>query len=202
MYLRPAFVETDLDRIAGLIRANPFGLLVTQGPEGMDASHIPFVVTRDGDALVLTGHLAKPNAQCARFDGGEALAIFSGPHAYISPSWYKTQPSVPTWDYCAVHVHGMLEPVDEPTDMLDQLAAGDPGQFDVRALPERYREAMFAGIRAFRLTSARIEAQWKMSQNRSIEDRHGVIAGLRSQGLADVAAAIAATLPEGVSAEA
>ena len=196
MYLRPAFVETDLDRIEGLIRANPFGLLVTQGADGMDASHLPFTVSRVGDDLVLLGHLAKPNAQCAQFEGGEALAIFSGPHGYISPSWYKLQPSVPTWDYCAVHVHGLLEPLEDHIDMLHELAAGDPGNFDVHALPEAYREAMFKGIRAFRLKSTRIEAQWKMSQNRSVEDRQGVIAGLREQGLHDVAAEIEATLPK------
>ncbi len=195
MYLRPAFVETDLERIEGLIRAHPFGLLVTTGPDGMDASHIPFAVEREGDHLVLTGHLAKPNAQCAQFEGGTALAIFSGPHAYISPSWYKAQPSVPTWDYAAVHIHGTLEPMLEHTAMLDQLAAGDPGHFDVRDLTERYRDAMFAGIRSFRLPAARIEAQWKMSQNRSVEDRQGVIAGLRAQGMDDVARIVEATLP-------
>lgn len=196
MYLRPAFIETDLDRIEGLIRANPFGVLVTQGPEGMDASHIPFTVARDGDTLVLSGHLAKPNAQCAHFAGGQALAIFSGPHAYIAPSWYKTQPAVPTWDFAAVHVHGTLEPVEDPVAMLDELATHDPGGFDLRTLPDRFREAMFAGIRSFRLPAARIEAQWKMSQNRSIEDRLGVIAGLRAQGMHDVAAEVEATLPE------
>ncbi len=195
MYLRPAFVETDLDRIEGLIRANPFGVFVTYGPDGMNASHIPFAVERSGDTIVVIGHLAAPNAQCAQFDGGEALAIFSGPHAYIAPSWYKTQPAVPTWDFSAVHIHGKLEPVTDHMEMLDQLAAEDPGGFDVRDLPGKFREAMFNGIRSFRLVATRIEAQWKMSQNRSIDDRLGVIAGLRSQGLHDVAREVEATLP-------
>jgi transcriptional regulator len=181
MYLRPAFVETDLDRIEGLIRAHPFGVLVTRGADGMEASHIPFAVERNGGDLVLIGHLATPNAQCAQFDGGEALAIFSGPHAYISPSWYKTQPSVPTWDFSAVHIHGTLQPVMDHMAMLDQLAAEDPGVFNA--------------IRSFRLPAARIEAQWKMSQNRSIDDRKGVIAGLRAQGFEDVAREVEATLP-------
>jgi len=195
MYLRPAFVETDLDRIEGLIRANPFGLLITNGPDGMNASHIPFAVERNGDELVVIGHLATPNAQCAQFDGGEALAIFSGPHAYISPSWYKTQPSVPTWDFSAVHIHGTLEPVMDHMAMLDQLAAEDPGGFDVRDLPGKYQQMMFAGIRSFRLPAVRIEAQWKMSQNRSIEDRKSVIDALREAGNDAVAREIEATLP-------
>ena len=120
MYLRPAFVETDLNRIEALIRANSFGLLVTQGTVGMDASHLPLVVERDGDTLVITGHLAKANAQCAQLDGGEGLIIFSGPHAYIAPSWYKTQPAVPTWDYSAVHLHGILELTPDPMPMLTE----------------------------------------------------------------------------------
>ncbi len=86
MYLRPAFVETDLDRIEALIRANNFGLLVTRTETGMDASHLPIAVWREGDSLLLRGHLAAANPQCAAFAGGEALLIFSGPHAYISPS--------------------------------------------------------------------------------------------------------------------
>ena len=195
MYLRPAFVETDLARIEALIRAHPFGVLVTHGADGMDASHIQFAVTRDADTLVLQGHLAKPNAQCVAFTGGTAIAIFSGPHAYIAPSWYAAQPSVPTWDYVAVHVHGALESVTDHTEMLDQLQAEDPGGFDVRHLPDRYHEAMFNGIRSFRLRGTRIEAQWKMSQNRSADDRKGVIAGLRMQGRHDVAEMIEAGLP-------
>jgi transcriptional regulator len=195
MYLRPAFTETDLDRIAGLIAAHSFGVLVTQGPAGgMAASHVPFMVAREGDGLVLEAHLGSANAQCAAIDGEEALAIFSGPHAYISPSWYVTQPAVPTWDYAAVHVHGRLEAIPDSTDMLHAMAAEDPGRFDIHALPEKFRAAMLGGIRGFRLRSRRIEAQWKMSQNRSIADRLGVIAGLRGQGESAVADLVAATL--------
>jgi transcriptional regulator len=197
MYLRPAFAETDLDRIEALIAANPFGVLVTHGANGLDASHIPFTAVRDGEALVLEAHLAAANPQCADI-GGKALAIFSGPHAYISPGWYRTQPAVPTWDYAAVHVHGVLEPVTarEPmAAMLRDLARDDPNRFDLDALPGKFRDAMMDGIRAFRLRSTRIEAQWKMSQNRSAADREGVIAALRQSGQDAVAGLIAATLP-------
>ncbi len=195
MYLRPAFVETDLDRIEALIRAHHFGLLVTRTETGMDASHLPIAVWREADQLVLRGHLAAANPQCAAFAGGEALLIFSGPHAYISPSWYKTQPAVPTWDYSAVHIHGTLEPEDAHEPMLDQMAEHDPGRFDVRDLEPRYREMMYRGIRSFRLRATRIEAQWKMSQNRSIEDRKAVIEALRAEGNDAVAKDIEATLP-------
>ena len=203
MYHRPAFAETDLDRIAALVAAHPFGLLVTHGApqsgRGLDASPIPFTVSRDGKALVLEAHLAAANPQCADI-GGEALAVFSGPHAYISPGWYRTQPAVPTWDYAAVHVHGVLEPVTdrEPmAAMLRELSRLDPNGFDLDVLPEKFRKAMLGGIRAFRLRSTRIEAQWKMSQNRGAADREGVIAALRATGQHDVADLIAATLPAG-----
>ncbi len=198
MYLRPAFAETDLERIAGLIAAHSFGVLVTMGEGGMSASHIPFLVVREGDALVLEGHLGRGNPQCAQLDGGQGLAVFGGPHAYVSPGWYATQPAVPTWDYAAVHLHGTLEVVDEPAavnGMLRRLSAHDPG-FDLDALDAGFRDGMVKGIRAFRLRAMRIEAQWKMSQNRSVADRKGVIAGLRASNEHSVADLVAATLPE------
>ena len=198
MYLRPAFVETDIERIIGMIEANPFGALVTHGAGGMAASHVPFLVERAGDSLILSAHLGAPNSQCADLDGGQALAIFSGPHAYVSPGWYRTQPAVPTWDYVAVHVHGTLQTVtdlEEVSAMLRALAVHDPEGFELDALPEKFRATMIAGIRAFRLPAQRIEAQWKMSQNRSPADRRGVAAALRRQGNDAVAELIEATLP-------
>jgi transcriptional regulator len=198
MYLRPAFTENDIGKIIALIEDNPFGLLVTHGADGMAASHVPFLVDRAGDSLILSAHFGAPNAQCADLDGGQALAIFSGPHAYISPGWYKTQPAVPTWDYVAVHVHGTLQAVtdlEETSAILRALAVHDPERFELDALPDKFRATMIAGIRAFRLPAQRIEAQWKMSQNRSPTDRERVAAALRAQGNDAVADLIEATLP-------
>ena len=196
MFHRPAFAEPDLDRIAALVAAHPFGLLVT-GEGGLDASPVPFTVARQAEGLVLEGHLAAGNPQCARIGAGApALAIFSGPHAYVSPSWYRTQPAVPTWDYAAVHVHGALEPVTDDGEMramLRALSAHDPA-FTLEGLPADYLGGMMRGIRAFRIRAQRIEAQWKMSQNRSIADREAVITALREQGSHDVAALIESTI--------
>jgi transcriptional regulator len=197
MYLRPAFEETNTDRIVGLIEANSFGLLVTQDG-GMAGSHVPFLVERAGESFVLAAHLGRGNAQAELLAGRRALAVFSGPHAYIAPGWYETQPSVPTWDYAAVHVHGVLEAVDDDAgarDILRRLSVFDPLGFNLDDLPERYMAGMMKGIRAFRLRPDKIEAQWKMSQNRSAADRRGVVAGLRAQGDAAVAEMIEATLP-------
>ncbi len=198
MYLRPAFIETDTSRIVGLIEANPFGLLVTNEGGAMDGSHIPFIVDRAGDGFVLAAHVGRANAQADILDGARALAVFSGPHAYITPGWYQTQPSVPTWNYAAVHVHGVLEAVDDTEGacaILRRLAVHDAMAFDIDALEAKYRTAMLKGIRAFRLHPDKVEAQWKMSQNRSAADRKGVIAALRAQGDAAVAELIEATLP-------
>lgn len=201
MYLRAAFNETDPARLRGLIEANPFGVLVTTSERGLEASHIPFVARSEGSGFVLAGHLAGGNPQCDRLGGGEALAIFTGPHAYIAPDWYGVQPSVPTWDYAAVHVTGRLEPVTDPVEMmrdLQAIAVADPNGFDVAAMEPGYRTRMLAGIRGFTLRPEKLEAQWKMSQNRSAGDRMRVIAALRAQGdpmSVQVAGLIAETLP-------
>ena len=188
MYLRPVFTETDDTRIHGMIEANSFGLLITHSAAGLEASHIPFLLTRrpghSPGGFFLSGHLAAANPQCALIEGHHALAVFSGPHAYISPGWYATQPAVPTWDYVAVHVSGTLEPVTDSADItrdLQGLAADDPGNFSVAAMPGHFRDRMLAGIRAFTLTPSSVQAQWKMSQNRSATDRECVIAALRAQ---------------------
>ncbi len=151
----------------------------------------------------LSAHLAADNPQCAQLAGGQAMAVFTGPHAYIAPGWYRTQPAVPTWDYCAVHVHGTLCLLEDEAEIianLRSLARQDPAGFDLDALPEVYRRKMVAGTRGFALLPSRVEAQWKMSQNRSPADRCSVIAALRAQGDAgasQVADLIEATLPPG-----
>ncbi len=196
MYLRPVFEEHDLALIQGLIEANPFGLLVTHGP-GLDASHVPFTIERSATGWHLAAHLAAANAQCALLEGHAALAIFSGPHAYIAPGWYRSAPAVPTWDYAAVHVHGRLEAVTDEgaiVHSLQSLAEADPREFRVDGLPDGFRARMIAGIRAFRLYPERIEAQWKMSQNRSVVDREAVVQALRARGEDAVAGLIEATI--------
>jgi transcriptional regulator len=198
MHFRPVFAQADLDRVVALVTRHNFGLLITSGA-GLDASPVPFTVAREGDGLMLTGHLSAGNKQCAQIGGGTALAVFGGPHAYVSPTWYITQPAVPTWDYAAVHVHGRLEPMTDAADMtamLRTLGGHDP-TFDLDRLPDDYMAGMMRGIRAFRIRSERIETQWKLSQNRSVADREAVVAALRAHGNDEVADLIAATLTGG-----
>ena len=198
MYVRAAFDEQDPVRLRAFIAAHSFATLVTHGERGVEASHIPLLLV--GDGFELTGHLAAGNPQCDGLDGGEALAVFTGPHAYVSPGWYATQPAVPTWDYVAVHVTGRLSLVTDAGEMgesMDAMAEGDPHGFRVGQLEERYRARMYAGVRAFRLVPSRVEAQFKLSQNRSVADRLGVVAGLRGVGEEGVARLVEGTLPGG-----
>ena len=202
MYLRPVFQQADAAEIAGLVRANPIAQLVSAGPRGLEASHLPLSYHAEADGFVLSGHFAAGNPQCDIIgSGAEVLAIFAGPHAYISPSWYEASPAVPTWDFAAVHVYGCLSPLTDAAAVvadLQLMAAHDPAGFDVAAMPPDYRARMLAGIRAFRLAPVRVETQWKMSQNRSPADRRRVVTALRGQGdsvTEQVAGMIEQTLP-------
>ena len=202
MYLRPVFLQSDPEEVARLIRSNPFAQLVSAGPRGLEASHLPLSYHAGTEGFEISGHFAAGNPQCDVIGSErEALAIFAGPHAYIAPGWYETAPAVPTWDFAAVHVYGQLTPVTDAARVaadIAVMAAGDPAGFDVLTLPAEYRVRMFAGIRAFRLRPTRVETQWKMSQNRSPADRRRVMAALRQQGdtaAGQVAAMIGQTLP-------
>ena len=136
------------------IERHDFGLLISHGPAGLVASHIPFLVEREDDGLHLVGHLARPNPQVAELsDGGEVLAIFSGPHAYISPGWYASGPAVPTWNYVDVHAYGTLRLIDD-VDWLrivlrrlsDRHEARSAEPWKMQDLPEPYMSGMMKGI--------------------------------------------------------
>src|SRR6476620_4190294 len=116
VYLPPAFTETREDLLLAHIERHDFGLLVTHGAAGLITSQIPFLAERRDGRLYLQAHIARANPQAADLEagdlapgdlkGGEALAIFPGPHAYVSPGWYEAGPAVPTWNYASVHAYG------------------------------------------------------------------------------------------------
>jgi predicted FMN-binding regulatory protein PaiB/threonine/homoserine/homoserine lactone efflux protein len=189
VYLPPAFSETRPAVLLDHVERYSFGLLVSHGPDGLVASHIPFLVERTDPELHLLGHLARPNPQVDDLGRGkEVMAIFSGPHAYISPSWYLHGPSVPTWNYVDVHAYGTVRPVEDPTwlrrllcRLSDRHEAGNPAPWRVEDLPETYLEAMLKGIVGFDITVSRLEGKFKLSQNRPAADRPSVITGLEVQ---------------------
>jgi transcriptional regulator len=190
VYLPPAFTETRPAVLVGHIEQHNFGLFVSHGAAGLVASHIPFVVEHVDAELHLLGHLARPNPQVNDLgQGGEVLAIFSGPHAYISPSWYAGSPSVPTWNYVDVHAYGTVRLVND-SEWLHRLLqrleerheAGNPDPWRMLDLPETYLEGMLKGIIGLDIAVARLEGKFKLSQNRPAVDRPRVIAALEYQG--------------------
>ncbi len=183
MYVPGDFAVEDRAALAGVIRDNPFGLLAGVLDGAPFASHLPFLY--DGDRLL--SHMARANPQWRAIDGRtEMLAVFSGPHAYVSPRWYQSAPAVPTWNYVAVHVRGAPRVIDDAGEvraLLDRLVAEYEGDaWNLGSQGEDFAGRMMRGIVAFELPVARIEGKFKLSQNRPAADRRGVIAGLRETG--------------------
>jgi transcriptional regulator len=195
MYVPSPFRQDDLPTLHDLIRTYSFGLLVTAGPDGPFASHIPFLLDAGaGQFGTLHGHLARPNPQWRHFESGaELLVVFQGPHGYISPTWYERRgANVPTWNYAAVHVHGRPRIVDEPhaldrllSGLADTYETGSPAPWHLDELPPAQLAALRRGIVAFELPISRIEGKFKLSQNKTQGDRSGAIAALRDRGDAE-----------------
>jgi len=190
MYTPPAFREDDLQAIHALMRAANLATLVTATAEGLLATPLPFMIDEgEGKSGVLYAHLARANAQWNTPAIGEAMVIFAGPDAYISPSWYAAKREhgkvVPTWNYSAVHAYGpveffeddarLLEVVDRLTQLHERARLAP---WAVTDAPDAYIRSQLKGIVGVRIPITRIEAKRKMSQNRSADDRAGVAEGL------------------------
>ena len=179
MYVPAHFDASDPAFCHAVIRGSPFAPLVMAGT----ASHLPFLLDADRGPLgTLVAHVAaaSPHADAA-LAGAPALVLFTGAHAYVSPSWYQVAPAVPTWNYCAVHVHAVPRPLDDGATRayLDQLATTfDTSGWRLSTQPAEYQTKMLRGIVAFELPIDRLEGKAKLSQNRSAADRDGVIAAL------------------------
>ena len=171
------------------MRVHSFITLVSILDGAPFASHVPVVVRRDGDAVTIHGHLARANPHWHAFTG-ESLAIFTGPHAYISPSHYEQRESVPTWNYIAVHAAGPVQALhaadgaealeNEVRAVIRAYEGAYEQQWD--SLSERYRAGMLQGIVGFILTVTRLEGKVKLSQNRSLADQHRVADALLGSG--------------------
>jgi transcriptional regulator len=192
MYQPPHFREDRLDIQHALIGAHPLGLLVTLGGSGLVANPVPFVLDPSASPLgTLRAHLSRANAQWRDFDPAhEALVVFQGAEAYITPSWYEAKRQhgkvVPTWNYAIVQAHGRLRVIDDPDWLLSQITAmtatqesAQPEPWAVSDAPPPFVAAQLKGIVGIEIDIARIEGKWKVSQNRSEADRQGVSAGLR-----------------------
>ncbi|HEY2617870.1 MAG TPA: FMN-binding negative transcriptional regulator [Acetobacteraceae bacterium] len=203
MYIPPLHKEDRVDVLHDAIRRTGLATLVTLTDDGLVASHVPMLLDPDPAPFgTLLGHLARPNPQARGAAAGvQALAIFQGPDAYITPSWYATKREtgkvVPTWNYVTIHACGPVEffsdterlraIVNRLTDRQEQARA-EP--WAVTDAPADFIDAMLKGIVGFALPIVRLEGKWKMSQNRPAQDRAGVIDGLGEAGRAEVAALI------------
>ena len=190
MYTPPAFKEDDPETLRAIIGESRLATLVTSTTEGLIATPLPlFLAAAEGEHGVLYGHVARANSQWRLPPIGEALALFSGPDAYVSPSWYATKREtgkvVPTWNYVAVHAYGPVEFFEDEGRLLDVVSKltaiheGDLAEpWAVTDAPEAYIRSQLKGIVGLRLSITRLEGKRKMSQNRSREDRLGVASGL------------------------
>lgn len=189
MYLPQAFRQEDRRVLHEFIERHSFALIVSQTSGDFIASHLPVLLQRDaGPAGTLVGHMARANPQWMHAADQNVLAVFSGPHAYISPSWYEAERVVPTWNYTAVHAYGRLQVIDEPAEIVPIVR--DAVEFYERSLPrpwsgegeEDYIEQLARAIVGFRIPIDRIEGKWKLSQNHPAERREKVIAALEARG--------------------
>jgi len=188
MFIPKSFEVSDTTVLHDLIDADPFGILVGMREQAPYASHIPFVLDRNrGPKGTLCAHVARNNPQGESFDGDQQiLAIFQGPHGYISPRWYNPGNAVPTWNYAAVHAYGTPGVITDAAEIRRQqeiLIANFEGAagWTIDDQPERYIEGMLDGITAFEIPIDRLEGKFKLSQNRSVEDRNSVIAALSAR---------------------
>jgi transcriptional regulator len=202
VYTPPAFRDEDRASINAMIEAAGLATLVTMTGEGLIATPLPLLLARDeGPSGTLYGHVARANPQWRLPATGEALAIFAGPDAYVSPGWYATKAEhgrvVPTWNYAAVHAYGVAEFFEDPVrlravvaQLTDRHEAGRTAPWSVDDAPEAFVQSQLKGIVGVRIPIARLEGKRKFSQNRSAADREGVVRGLRSEGAVAAAEAV------------
>lgn len=202
MYIPPAFREDRPERLHAAIRAHPLATLVTHGASGLSANLVPFVLVAGEDGRdLLRAHLARANPQLADLRAGsEALVIFQGPQAYVTPSWYPSKQAhgkvVPTWNYILVQAHGRPRVVDDADwlraqiDALTALQEADrQDPWAVADAPPDFVAAQIKGIAGLEIAIDRIEGKWKASQNQTAANRAGVAAGLRARDPASPMAA-------------
>jgi transcriptional regulator len=181
MYIPSAFRESDQGKLFDFIEGHSFGLLISNLQGELFATHLPLLLKRDGAAKgQLVGHLARENPQWRELAGQEVLAVFTGPHAYISPSWYESDHVVPTWNYVAVHVYGRCDIVDD-VEAMARIVEDYVSTYE-RTMPTPWTidpstpffKKMVKMVVGFRVEISRIEGKWKLNQNHPAERREKV----------------------------
>ena len=190
MYQPQSFRESDESVAFDLIEEYGFATLVSWSTGEPMVSHVPLILDRavSGESRLL-GHLARANRHLRCFDGKQpAVAIFHGPHGYVSPSWYTTHPSVPTWNYAVVHVHGVPKTVDSDATwrilvrLVEKYEAPKKAAWKAELLPSDFVEKELRAIVGFEMPVSRIDAKFKLSQNKAEADRMSALEGLEHDG--------------------
>jgi transcriptional regulator len=195
MYLPSHFEEKRPEVLHQLIREHPLGALVTLGREGLNANHVPFEFDPEPAPFgTLRAHVARSNPVWQDFSKDvEALVVFQGAQAYISPSWYASKKEggkvVPTYNYMVVHAYGAMRVIDDPAWVLglverltDRHEAGRAGRWKVTDAPRDYIDKMLAAIVGIEIPVSKLIGKWKVSQNQPQANREGVVNGLREIG--------------------
>jgi transcriptional regulator len=198
MYQPPHFIEDRLDVQHALIKAHPFGLLISVGADGPEANGLPFHLDEAAGPLgTLRVHMARANGQWRSIDGQKVLVVFQGPQAYISPSLYATKREtgkvVPTWNYCMVQAQGVARVHEDSLWLHRQIIALTKGHEETRITPwavsdapDNYIQSQIKGIVGIEIEISAISGKWKMSQNRPEADRRGVAEGLDDPQVIDL----------------
>jgi transcriptional regulator len=199
MYNPPAFREQDIDAVHRFIRERRFGLLVSCSANGPLATALPLLLDSSTAPLgVLAGHLSRANAHWQALGGREVLAVFQGPDAYVTPTWYPSKAEhgkvVPTWNYVMVEARGVARIVQDRdwlhrhvTHLTDHNERGQDHPWHVSDAPTAYVEAQLGGIVGIEIAIREVDGKWKVSQNRDVADRLGVADGLARDGLTEMA---------------
>lgn len=186
MYIPKYASASDLNFLKNFIQEHSFGALISD--TGMNANHYPFLLTEDKHKIFLWTHVAKNNPQWQEIKDKECLAIFTGPHAYISPSFYMNELNVPTWNYTAVHAHCSAKIINDPIlekDLMKRMVTFFESRNNTNwtyNLPDEFNESLLKAVVWIRLEVLELEGKFKLSQNRDRKDYERVIQSLTGRG--------------------
>lgn len=194
MYIPKHFSEDDQDALHDVMRAYPLATLVSNASNSLDANHLPLHFSPQSDGPgILSGHVGRANPLCKAMDSKEVLAIFHGPNAYVTPSWYPTKAStgmvVPTWNYVVVHAHGTIKVRDDADWLrahLEMLTAAHEAGFEkpwqLEDAPSAFIDKLIHAVVGIEIEITRLTGKCKASQNQVIENQIGVLQGLGKRG--------------------
>lgn len=186
MYVPKKWQMSCNEKITNFINEYGFATLINNN---LEASHLPLLLKADeGEMGVLYGHFSRANSQWKDVDGTQVLAVFNGPHSYISPSWYASKPAVPTWNYASVHVKGELSLLDnQQTDelVMEMVKQYEPTMDTESMIPGQFKQKMLNGIVGFKMVISQLQGKEKLGQHRNEEDQQGVVSGLENSTHSD-----------------